>query len=589
MGVLGLNPFLQKICPDVFRAVPDRFRSLEGKRIVFDGTLITQRLHFAQVPHPFRHVLGWYRILQELKESSVHAVCVFDGKRRNIAKQNEVERRRETRKAAISRGLLEKRRLERLQKLVPLVKAMSHLDLETRSTILDEAISSLDIPTHTGIPSLLIDQPQSPMFLPRTHMKGGVPQPADDYWQEADLLELTRSGLGMTVQSVPEGATSSSMSETLVEVPFEMPESFDDATSTPVVDSSIYSDIVDSKEIGEMHELIDEIAEDFHEPAPEQKTAEMGLEEIKATLSASYSEYKVATEKLKSIPPSDPDSSQPRSVKDGTTEIRAEQLISKAQLELTLDEEILWHELLSPGSSARETVEEHATTLIERSSILSESYDRRTQVPTSATYEESKEIIRAMGVACVETEGPYEAEAVAASMVLQGHADYVASEDTDVLVYGAPLVRNVTPTTEPLIIIAGSDVWTKLNLNQESFIDFALLLGTDFTQRIRNIGPTRALKLIREYGNIEQIIEHEKRCPSQLSITSYMEQITTARRVFRTLPPVPDEELLQQPADETAIWHAMHKYRLWRALSSEQSLGSAETLEGNYFNDNPFA
>ena len=55
-----------------------------------DGTLVTQRLHFAPMPHPFRHVLGWYRIMQELKESSVTAICVFDGKNRSHAKQMEV-------------------------------------------------------------------------------------------------------------------------------------------------------------------------------------------------------------------------------------------------------------------------------------------------------------------------------------------------------------------------------------------------------------------------------------------------------------------------------------------------------------------
>lgn len=55
-----------------------------------DGTLITQRLHFAQVPHPYRHVLGWYRIAKELQDAQVGAVCIFDGKSRSLAKQGEV-------------------------------------------------------------------------------------------------------------------------------------------------------------------------------------------------------------------------------------------------------------------------------------------------------------------------------------------------------------------------------------------------------------------------------------------------------------------------------------------------------------------
>lgn len=54
-----------------------------------DGTLITQRLHFAPMPHHHRHVLGWHRILTELKECDVRAICVFDGQERSAAKARE--------------------------------------------------------------------------------------------------------------------------------------------------------------------------------------------------------------------------------------------------------------------------------------------------------------------------------------------------------------------------------------------------------------------------------------------------------------------------------------------------------------------
>ena len=55
-----------------------------------DGTLITQRFHFAPEPHLSRHVLGWYRLAQELNDNGVQAVCIFDGKERSAAKAQEV-------------------------------------------------------------------------------------------------------------------------------------------------------------------------------------------------------------------------------------------------------------------------------------------------------------------------------------------------------------------------------------------------------------------------------------------------------------------------------------------------------------------
>lgn len=47
-------------------------------------------MHFAPIPHQYRHVLGWYRLAKELEDSGVSAICVFDGKERNLAKAREV-------------------------------------------------------------------------------------------------------------------------------------------------------------------------------------------------------------------------------------------------------------------------------------------------------------------------------------------------------------------------------------------------------------------------------------------------------------------------------------------------------------------
>jgi hypothetical protein len=55
-----------------------------------DGTLITQRLHYAPSPHPYRHVLGWYHLARELNENKIFAVCIFDGEKRSKAKDREV-------------------------------------------------------------------------------------------------------------------------------------------------------------------------------------------------------------------------------------------------------------------------------------------------------------------------------------------------------------------------------------------------------------------------------------------------------------------------------------------------------------------
>ena len=55
-----------------------------------DATLLTQRFHFGAGVHN-RHVSRWYRFINNLKASNVNAICVFDGKERNLAKAREVD------------------------------------------------------------------------------------------------------------------------------------------------------------------------------------------------------------------------------------------------------------------------------------------------------------------------------------------------------------------------------------------------------------------------------------------------------------------------------------------------------------------
>ncbi|KIM20976.1 hypothetical protein M408DRAFT_44537, partial [Serendipita vermifera MAFF 305830] len=61
----------------------------------------------------------------------------------------------------------------------------------------------------------------------------------------------------------------------------------------------------------------------------------------------------------------------------------------------------------------------------------------------------------------------------------------------------------------PLMEIDSEVVREALALKREQFVDFALLLGTDFTPRLKNVGPVRALKFIRAHGSIEEIIKIE--------------------------------------------------------------------------------
>jgi flap endonuclease-1 len=154
-----------------------------------------------------------------------------------------------------------------------------------------------------------------------------------------------------------------------------------------------------------------------------------------------------------------------------------------------------------------------------------------------------------------------------------------------VLVYEVPLLRNITSHADPLVVVSGKDVRMNLQLDRASYVDFALLLGTDFSQRIKNVGPTRALKFIREHGSIERVLEQETKYRPRVPLEDYLTEVEVARSTFRTLPPIPNVELFeQQESDEDKVKEILRRCGLHRAAMVEWDY--EEALDNNYFDDN---
>lgn len=184
--------------------------------------------------------------------------------------------------------------------------------------------------------------------------------------------------------------------------------------------------------------------------------------DIPSTFTSLYLEYCQSIPKLTSLSPKSPLPSSPTPAAQDEQEPiidqeqeQEEYAMSKQQLQLMVEEGKVWDDLIADKPKPRirtsvvsaepkkdfkpmvkplpPQIDIAKATLIflaEKSSLISESYERRNNTPTAQTYEQSKEIIRAFGVPCLDSAGAYEAEALAASLVINGHADYVVSEDT---------------------------------------------------------------------------------------------------------------------------------------------------------------
>ena len=136
--------------------------------------------------------------------------------------------------------------------------------------------------------------------------------------------------------------------------------------------------------------------------------------------------------------------------------------------------------------------------------------------------DDSRKLLELMGLPWIQA--PSEGEAQAAHMTKRGDADYCASQDYDSLLFGAPkLLRNVTisgrrklPSKNIYIdvvpeVIELSKTLEQCGLTYEQLIDVGILIGTDFNPNgIKGLGPKTALKLIKQYGTLENALPNIK-------------------------------------------------------------------------------
>ena len=136
-------------------------------------------------------------------------------------------------------------------------------------------------------------------------------------------------------------------------------------------------------------------------------------------------------------------------------------------------------------------------------------YAVRTSRMSPKIVDGSKKLLKLMGVPYIQAEG--EGEAQASYMVEKGDAWCVGSQDYDCILFGAPrMVRNLTITggKANLEMIDLKKVLEKLEISREQLVDVAILVGTDFNRGVKGIGAKTGLKLIKEHGNILNVIEN---------------------------------------------------------------------------------
>lgn len=139
-----------------------------------------------------------------------------------------------------------------------------------------------------------------------------------------------------------------------------------------------------------------------------------------------------------------------------------------------------------------------------------DKFSRRTIRVTKEHNDDCRKLLKYMGIPYLEASG--EAEAQCAALCRAGKVFATASEDMDSLTFGTPiLLRHLTFSEArkmPILEIHHDVALKELNLTQEQFVDLCILLGCDYCDGIKGIGPHRALQLIKQYGTLDAIISN---------------------------------------------------------------------------------
>jgi flap endonuclease-1 len=157
-------------------------------------------------------------------------------------------------------------------------------------------------------------------------------------------------------------------------------------------------------------------------------------------------------------------------------------------------------------------------------------YAKQTGHITREMVAEAKELISAMGLPVVQALG--DAEAQAAYMARKGKVWAIVSQDYDSVIFGSPRsIRNLTVSQKKkgsqLVVPEMINLTKTLNalkIDLPKLVDAAILMGTDYNQGIKGIGPKTAIKIVQE----DKFSEYESQIPRLSAVrTIFLKPATT--------------------------------------------------------------
>jgi flap endonuclease-1 len=204
---------------------------------------------------------------------------------------------------------------------------------------------------------------------------------------------------------------------------------------------------------------------------------------------------------------------------------------------------------------------------------------------TQSMIEDSKHLLSLLGISFVQA--PSEAEAQCAYMAMKGDVWAASSKDYDSLLFGASrLLRYLTisgreflpskGTSRPLKpeLIELGEFLQSYGITRQQLIDLAILVGTDFNEGVRGIGPKTALSLIKKYGELEHL-------PDEIRLKIENQNYMAVRTFFLQPYVTSDYDLRYAELDENELYRFLCDQRDFSRDRVETVIRRMNSFYGN--------
>ncbi|MCL4344524.1 MAG: flap endonuclease-1 [Nitrososphaerota archaeon] len=209
--------------------------------------------------------------------------------------------------------------------------------------------------------------------------------------------------------------------------------------------------------------------------------------------------------------------------------------------------ELKAHEISTRRTARNDAIKMYEDAKAQGNQELMKRYSVRAATLKSYMVDDAKRLLGLMGVPWLQAPG--EGEAEAAHLTAKGYTWGSVSQDYDSLLFGSPrLLRNITISGKRKLpgknfyinvspeMIQIEEMLGNLEINREQLVDLAIIIGTDFNEGIKGIGPKTALKLIKQFGRLENSSDLSSAIPEDL--------VKQVRNIFLK-PDVVDAENLE--------------------------------------------